>query len=299
MNHFAIFLRGMAMGVAELIPGVSGGTIALVTGIYDRLVHAIRSIDVEALRLVLRGRVRAACAHVDGGFLIALVAGMGTAVVVLAGLLRRALETTPPVVWAFFLGLMVAAFVLMLRDVLRARDPARLGLLGLGVAVGVAFVLAPQTELEAGSGTLFLGGAVAICAWVLPGVSGGYLLLLLGLYVPVISAIDALDLARLLPFAAGAGLGLFVFVRVLDWALERHHDEILAVLTGFVGGAAVRLWPWQGGRHCELAGPFLLPGDYATRCGDPLPLAVLVATLAGAGGLFLLHRASRTAAGPA
>lgn len=295
MSWLGIFLRGMAMGVAELIPGVSGGTIALLTGVYDRLVHALRRADLEALGLVLRGRLPDAWRHVDAGFLLVLVAGMASSVLLLASVLHGLLEQVPTLVWSFFLGLMLVAFVLMLIDAVRRRSTLRLGLLAAGAGLGLLVVLSPAVALPAGAAGFLIAGAVAICAWILPGVSGSYLLVLMGLYVPVIDAIHARDLLTLLPFALGAGIGLLLFVRLLDDALERAHDEVLALMTGFVGAAAIGLWPWQAEpERCAGVDGWLWPSAYADHCGAPLVLPALLVLLAGGGTMLLLNHLGRT-----
>lgn len=294
MNPFGIFLRGMAMGVAELIPGVSGGTIALVTGVYERLVHALRSADLEALGFLLRGRIASAWQHVDASFLLLLVAGMATSVLVLASVLHALLQRAPVVVWAFFLGLMLAAFVLMLVDALQRHSTLRLALLFAGAGLGLLVVLSPAIALPAGPLGFLVAGAIAICAWILPGVSGSYLLVLMGLYVPVIGAIHERDLLTLLPFAVGAGLGLLLFVRLLDWALARAHDEVLALMTGFVGAAALGLWPWRAApEHCDSVTGWLSPGEYANHCGSPLVVPALGALVVGIAVMLVLNRLGR------
>ena len=246
-----ILATGFAMGSADIVPGVSGGTIALVLGIYDRLVGSIRQ-GTRGLAALLRGRPREswqALLAVDWGFLVTLLLGIGTAVVVLAGLLEGLLEAQPVLLSAGFLGLVAGSVVVAADDVRHAT--------GRVWAVGVVAAVLTFLLLGLRGGTLqdpslvvfFLGGALAICAMILPGVSGSFLLLLVGLYAPVLAAVDDRAVATIAAVGAGAVLGLALFSTLLHWLLDHHRDTVMAALIGLMVGSLRVLWPWPAGEE--------------------------------------------------
>lgn len=246
---FQIFLRGMAMGVADLVPGVSGGTVAFITGIYDELLGTIAGLKFSLLGELLRGegglgeRLGRVWQQANLTFLVVLLAGVFTSVAVFAGLLHHLLGSHPELLWAFFFGLVAASIPLVGRE---AHWEAREWVLA---AVGVALAgfltsLPPMATSDAP--LVLLGcGAIAICAMILPGISGSFILLLLGAYSAVIGAIKSFDVMRVAAFGIGAVLGLLSFSRVLDRLLERRRNETLALLTGFLLGSLNALWPWK------------------------------------------------------
>lgn len=240
-----IFLRGVAMGAADVVPGVSGGTIALITGIYDRLLAAIASADIHALRLVLRGDVKGAWHHVDGTFLLTLLAGIGLSVLLLAKLIHWLLAHYPLPLWSFFFGLVLASAWLLRKQEVSGTKPGEWLAAVLGVLLAAAIGLAPATSFLPGPLGLFLAGALAICAMILPGISGSFILLLIGMYAPVITALSTLNLPSIVVFSAGCLSGLLMFTRVLHWLLARYRRVLMALLSGFLLGSLVTLWPWQ------------------------------------------------------
>lgn len=243
-DYLLISARGFCMGAADVVPGVSGGTMAFILGIYDELIGAIHSINATFIRHVLGLRLREALAHVPWQFLLALLSGIMMAIFLLARPLKHALETHPSLVFAFFFGLVLAS-VLVVRKRVARWTPTRIGLLvaaalGAFVLVGLAPTETPNNPL-----VLFLSGMVAICAMILPGISGSFILVLLGKYEQVIGAVAQLDIVTLAIFAAGCIVGLLSFVRVLRRLLCGYHDATIAVLTGFMLGSLRRVWPWQ------------------------------------------------------
>jgi putative membrane protein len=251
---------GFAMGIAEVIPGFSGGTVALVAGIYERLIAAIRQ-GARVLSLLVRGRVPDAVAAfraLDWWFLGVLLVGMLTAVFTLAGALQRLLEERPVELSAVFLGLVLGAAVVASRQ-LRAPSPWHV-LLGVSAAA-VAFAglgVSPGTISDPSLLLVLAGGAVAISAWILPGVSGSFLLLVFGLYPAVVGAVADRDLVVLGVFALGCAVGLAVFSTLLHWLLARAHDAVLAILLGLMVGSVRILWPWpsaDGVGSPELGAP--------------------------------------------
>jgi putative membrane protein len=270
------------MGTADLIPGVSGGTIALVLGIYERLVSSIKE-GSSALGSLLRGdlsRFKDHLKNVEWALLIPLVVGILTAVVALASLLDRQLEERPTILAGLFLGLVVGSVIIAWRLIRQPRGTHYViaGLVGLFLFVLLG--LGEDTVVrDPALITFFAAGALAICAMILPGISGSLILLLIGMYASVLSAVDERDFVVVGVFALGAIIGLGLFSQVLHWALRRHHDVILAGLVGLMAGSLRVLWPWPGGvDSAALQGP---ADDW---------LAVLLAALLGFGLVFAISR---------
>jgi len=232
------------MGAADIVPGVSGGTMAFITGIYDQLLSSIRAVDVHFVCLLLRGDVGSAWRHIDGGFLLALLAGIATSIFSLARLIGWLLLHHPVPLWAFFFGLILASALVLLSHVKRWYVPTASALcVGLGISLLVA--LSSRLPLADGPVMVFLAGFLAICAMILPGISGSFILVLLGMYSPVLVAIHQLDSLFLLVFAGGAACGLMAFSRLLHYLLHRFHQQTMALLTGFLLGSLVVVWPWK------------------------------------------------------
>lgn len=284
-----VFLRGLAMGAADVVPGVSGGTIAFITGIYIRLLDAISAFPRAFLGELLKGRWKTFWQRIDGTFLVALFAGILTSIVTLAGAIKYALEAYPIMLWSFFFGLILASAWHVGREIEHWRVRQVVLLIG-----GVAFAWwitqltpgqAPVTSL-----TLFGAGALAICAMILPGISGSFILLILGMYSPVLTAVNELQLDRLALFVTGCLLGLLSIAQLLSWAFVRYRDAMLALLTGFMLGALNKVWPWKEavswrtnshGEQVPLEEINLMPGTYAHVTGDSAALsaAILLAIL--------------------
>lgn len=283
-----IFLRGMLMGAADIVPGVSGGTMAFITGIYDRLLGAIAAFDLLLLRLLRERCWREAWHRVDGAFLLSLGAGILTSMLTLARLIGYLLEHHPLLVWSFFFGLILGSALLLLRRVTRWHAAALAGLL-FGALLAAVSGLVPALALPAHGVSFFLAGFVAICAMILPGVSGSFILVLLGLYPALLAAIEALDLGVLVIFAAGAGCGLLAFSRLLHYLLAEHHAATLATLTGFLCGSLLVVWPWKlpvtVGDHAYPA----WPSTYAAQVGDPQWLAAALLMVLGLIAVWILE----------
>lgn len=244
------YVGGFLMGSADLVPGVSGGTIALVIGIYERLVDSIRS-GSSALGSLVRGRSADFREHfgaVDWAFLAVLGAGILSAVVALANLLEHHLEENPIIMAAGFFGLVVGSVFIAWR--LIGERKWRHLVIGLVVGLTLFTVLGVGEEATVADPSLiaFAGaGALAICAMILPGISGSLILLLIGMYQAVLSAVNGRDFASMGMFLLGAVVGLAFFSQILHWALKRHHDDVLAALVGLMAGSLRVLWPWPGG----------------------------------------------------
>ena len=264
LSYIGIAVKGACMGAADVIPGVSGGTIAFIMGIYDRFVGAIASINAEALKLLLRGRFREFWKHIDGGFLLSIILGIGISVVGLAGLMQMLLADFPIQTWAFFFGLIVASSIFILRGISEWawKDG---GFLALGVVLGVVICTLSPTQTPDALWFIFLSGAIAICAMILPGISGSFILLILGKYQYIMGTITTLvgnigalwgsseasstlfweSLAVMAVFGVGAVVGILGFSKFLHWLLARWNKETLIVLAGFIIGSLVKVWPWS------------------------------------------------------
>ena len=257
----------------------------------------MRSFDLAALRLVLRGDLSGARRHVDGSFLAVLLAGIATSIFTLARVLGWVLHHYPEPLWALFFGLILASGILLLRQVPHW-DAPRLAAVSLGIVAALAIALSPRAEFIAGYPGVFAAGFIAICAMILPGISGSFILLLLGMYTTVLGAIRGLDVAFLAVFALGAGSGLLCFSRLLDWLLSRYRATTVATLTGFLFGSLAVVWPWKetlawttgsdGGPRPAQQWP-VWPGDYLLRTGEePLLAICLGLALAGFAAVLLL-----------
>lgn len=299
MTPLSIFARGIAMGAADIVPGVSGGTIAFITGIYPTLLKALTSFDLIALRMVLRGDFVGAWNHVNGNFLLALMLGIATSLVSLARLISWLLQSYPEPLWGFFFGLILASAFLLLSQLGRLRWTQFLALaLGAGIALTIA--LTPGTGFVEGRVGVFLAGFIAICAMILPGISGSFILVLLGMYSSVLAALKGFDLVFLLIFALGAVSGLLCFSRFLQWLLQHYYRVTIALLTGFLFGSLAIVWPWKRvldwvvGSHGQLKPAQqvpVLPDEYLARTGeDPMVLLVMVAALCGLLAVWTLDR---------
>ncbi len=301
-SGLGIYLRGVAMGAADLVPGVSGGTIALITGIYARLIAAIASVGPSTLSLLLRGKLTEAWKAIDGQFLLTLGAGIATAIIGLATLLAWLLTHYPLPLWATFSGLVLASALSLVRDNYRlwSLQEWSLFLMGIGVAIFVGLTQAVQMPVTPWG--IFLAGSIAICAMILPGISGSFLLLLMGMYQVVISAVVNLDFATLALFALGCGVGILLFSRMLQRLLRIAEQSTMAMLFGFLLGSLIILWPWQIAvssvldRHGEMRAVQTLPvtpGRYAEHTGDPMLLLSVVGFIGGTIAVLWLMSISR------
>lgn len=236
--------KGMAMGAADVVPGVSGGTVAFITGIYDELLFSLRQFGPEALKILFKQGIPACWRHVNGWFLLTLFTGILLSLKTFAAILIFALESHAIYVWSCFSGLIGASIILLIRGQKKWtwKDAV---LFLLGVTVVMITAIAEPQHSSGEPWMLFLGGFIAICAMILPGISGSFILLLLGLYPVFLEAIHTLDIIALLSFAAGCGCGLLAFSHFLSWLLSRFHQATLSVLIGFLTGSLYVTWPWK------------------------------------------------------
>lgn len=245
IQYLIISLKGMAMGAADVVPGVSGGTIAFISGIYEELLTSISSVNIKNLKLLKTDGFKAAWKAVNGNFLLALVIGVFISIVSLAKIISWLLENKPIMVWAFFFGLVLASILYVGKQINKWNIIAVLCLI---IGAGTAFYITTLQPLISESSSpmfLFLAGALAICAMILPGISGAFILVLLGAYKPVLEAIHDRNFKLIAILAAGAVVGLLSFSKVLKWLFNNYKDYTLAVLTGFILGSLNKIWPWK------------------------------------------------------
>lgn len=264
LKYIGIAVKGACMGAADVIPGVSGGTIAFIMGIYDQFVGSIASVNAEAVKLLLSGKFKAFWKHINGNFLLALLLGIGTSVVALAGLMQMLLTEHPIQTWAFFFGLIVASSIFILKGISNWKVRDGLFLI-FGVILGSVICTLSPTQTPDNLWFIFISGAIAICAMILPGISGSFILLILGKYQYIMCTITSCvsnvgaiwgaegadkalfwDSAIILAvFLIGAVVGILGFSKFLHWLLAHWHRETLIVLAGFIIGSLVKVWPWS------------------------------------------------------
>lgn len=289
-DYLLILLKGMCMGAADVVPGVSGGTIAFITGIYDEWLNSLKRCTPAVLLMLKRDGLVKTWQYINGNFLVALFGGILISLKTFAAVVLVAMEAYPIMVWAFFSGLVAASIYLLVREQRGWGVAEIVGLLG-----GIAFILAVSymapSQLPGYGWVLFLGGFVAICAMILPGISGSFILLLVGLYPVFLQAIHNLEVTKLLWFGAGCICGLIVFSRFLLWLLNSYHSQTLAVLIGFLIGSLSVTWPWKNalltttnshGKTIVLQHENLSPFNYMAVTGnDPMLVWAIVWALAG------------------
>ena len=244
MKYLLTYLKGMAMGAADVVPGVSGGTIAFITGILDTLLDSIRRINPSLIKVVREQGVKGAFNHINGPFLVCVFGGILTSIFSLSKLISYLLINHPIPVWSFFFGLILISVVHMLKQV-KSFSVIRIMLFALGVLFAWGITMLNPISLEMTYLNIFIGGSIAICAMLLPGISGSFILLLLGLYPPVLAAAKNFDIAVLAVFATGCIFGLLTFSHLLSALLRKFHDATLIFLTGLMLGTLGKIWPWK------------------------------------------------------
>jgi putative membrane protein len=234
----------MAMGAADIVPGVSGGTIAFITGIYDRLLGAINAVNFSVLKTLKNQGIKAAWTQIDGTFLLSLFIGMLTSIILLSSPITYLLQNNPVLIWSFFFGLVLASIWLVGKQI------KVYNIWNIAIFLSGAILAYWITTLEVLTGSeslsyIFIAGSVAICAMILPGISGAFILLILGVYQIVINAIHDRDMKMLAVFGLGCIIGLLSFSRLLKWLLNNKRAQTLAMLTGFLLGSLNKIWPWK------------------------------------------------------
>ena len=243
-QYLAVVIKGMGMGAADVVPGVSGGTIAFISGIYEELIDSIKSINLKTLKLLFTFRFKEFATAINFKFLLCIVSGIGISILSIANLLKYLLETQPILIWSFFFGLIAASTILIGRKI-KSKNIGNLFAIAIGAAI--AFYVTSSTPAETPDDWwfIFLSGAIAICAMILPGISGAFILLLLGKYHFIISALSDIKISIIAIFVCGAATGIIAFSNILSWLLKKYHNLTIATLTGFMFGSLNKVWPWK------------------------------------------------------
>ena len=297
-DYMLLALKGVAMGGADVVPGVSGGTIAFITGIYEELLNSIKSVDLEALKLLLAFKWQAFWEKINGKFLITLFAGIFISLLTLSKVIGFLLSNYPIQLWSFFFGLIIISSILVAREIKKWQAGMVAALIGGAV---IAFLITKFTPAETPEAWwfVFISGAIAICAMILPGISGSFILLILGKYSFVINALNERNIPVILMFALGCVVGLLSFSRLLSWLLQKFHNLMVAFLSGFMIGSLNKIWPWKKtvetyvDRH-GVVKPLLqenvLPTDYQLLGHEPFLLQAILFGALGVGIVVLIEK---------
>jgi putative membrane protein len=242
-DHLGNLARGIAIGAADVVPGVSGGTIALITGIYDRLINAISNV-VPGLKKLLKGEIKAFWETIDGSFLLSIFIGIAISFISLAKGISYALVHYPEELNAFFFGLILSSAIYLAKQI-PVRTTLHFLIFALGVGVAYGLTILPPLSPTPSYAMVFGAGAIAICAMILPGISGSFILLIMGMYEFILGGIKDFKLAIIGTFMAGAVLGILSFAKLLSWLFKHYKSETLWLLTGFLIGALNKVWPWK------------------------------------------------------
>lgn len=288
----------MAMGAADIVPGVSGGSIALIAGIYQELLNSINSFSVENLKLLGKLEVKAFYKAVNGSFLLSLLLGILSSIFALSSLITFLMSDHPIPLWSFFTGLILVSAFLILKDINRWHAGVVLAVVTGTVIAWWVTNLPPTTTPDALWFT-FVSGAIAICAMILPGISGSFILLILGQYEPILQAVNERNFLKLFVFAAGCAVGILSFSRVVSWLLKKYHSATIGLLSGFMLGSVNELWPWKvvtawrtssSGEQKPFLTENILPGSYLEQVGEqPQILAAVLAFSFGIGLVLFIE----------
>lgn len=302
-SRWQLYLKGVAMGLGDSVPGVSGGTIAVITNIYDTLIYSISALDLRACKLLLAGRLEYFWLHINGSFLLLLSLGVLSGLLLSANTVLFLLDNYFEPLMAFFIGLVLASSWL-LKDSFEYTKVENWVALLLGVALTVLVSSINPFTGNLSYTYVFISGGIAICAMILPGLSGAFILLLLGVYEFILEALIGFDLPYILVFVAGCIIGLLAFSRVIGWMLHNYHQLSYGFIVGMLIGSLVVLWPWQQAQnyYTDSAGELqalqtlkLWPLNYTELTGnDAMLLACLVSMLIGLAMVLLLHRMSNS-----
>ncbi len=297
VQHLVLSLKGMAMGAADVIPGVSGGTIAFISGIYEELIESLNNINFGALKILLKDGVAEFWKHINGTFFVVLFGGIIISILSLVRLVTYLLKNEPVLLWSFFFGLIAASVWLVGKGIKKWNAGV---IISMSIGTGIAFYISTiQTVAHVDTKLyIFLSGAIAICAMILPGISGSFILILLGSYGLITDGLKEVDLVVIGLFALGCITGLMSFSRLLKFLFSRFREITVAVLTGFMLGSLYKVWPWKNqvgseplvvhsDGEKEWAMQNVLPGDFS---GDDQLLYAIGCALAGLLVIIVLDR---------
>ncbi len=283
-NYLLLYTKGLGMGAADIVPGVSGGTIAFITGIYEELLNSIKSFSPQNFKLLFTGGIKPFWKAINGSFLVAVLLGIATSLFTLAKGVLYMLKVHPIIIWSFFFGLIVISTVSVLKTIRKTTLPVFIGF-GVGVVAAYLVTVSSAAQTPNDLWFIFICGAIAICAMILPGISGSFILLLMGKYEYILGALTGLKISILATFACGAVIGLVSFSHFLSWLLKKYHDVTVALLAGFMCGSLNKVWPWKvqidtltnkvwpwsmekfNDHNLQLVEKNLLPNAFATQTG--------------------------------
>ncbi|NDV16075.1 DUF368 domain-containing protein [Muricauda sp. TY007] len=294
LDYVFITLKGMAMGAADVVPGVSGGTIAFISGIYEELITSINNINLSLVPILRKQGIKAVWNKVNGNFLLALFLGIFISVLSLAKFLSWLLENEPILLWSFFFGLVVASIFMVGKEITRW-NLGKVVVLILGAALAFFITELPASDNSGSLPYLFLSGALAVCAMILPGISGAFILVLLGSYKTILDAVHERDIKIILTVGVGAIFGLLSFARLLKWMFNHYKNITLALLTGFILGSLNKIWPWKkvletktfGEKTIVVDDMNVLPGAFG---GDSKLILAIVLAILGFSLIFILEK---------
>ncbi|HAJ82568.1 MAG: DUF368 domain-containing protein [Zunongwangia sp.] len=292
-EYLSVTLKGMAMGAADVVPGVSGGTIAFISGIYEELISTISGVDLSLLKTWKNEGFKAMWLQLNGGFIVSLFLGILISVFTLMRLANYLLQNHPVLIWSFFFGLVLASIWYVAKQIPKWNFKIIIALI-LGAAVALYVTSLPPMGSSKSTFFMFIAGAIAVCAMILPGISGAFILVLLGAYRPVTEAAHNFDIKTLAIVGAGAVFGLLSFSKILKWLFTHYTSITLAVLTGFIAGSLNKIWPWKkvlevarfDDKEIVINETSVLPWNFE---GDSQLLFSVVLMLAGFGLIFLLE----------
>lgn len=243
-SFFGLVARGLAMGAADVVPGVSGGTIAFITGIYEELIDTISNVNLDLFKTLKKDGIKAFWSQLNGNFIVSLFLGIGISIASLAKVISYLLDNHPILVWSFFFGLVAASILLVGKQVGKWKPSTILAFLA-GTAIAFWITILPPMQQADANWYIFISGMIAICAMILPGISGSFILLLLGSYQTILTAIKEVDLMKIAVFGLGCIVGLLSFSKLLKWTFKKYESITIAVLTGFLLGSLNKIWPWK------------------------------------------------------
>jgi len=297
-EYLLITLKGIGMGAADVVPGVSGGTIAFITGIYKELIDSIKSINGTAIKLLLKGKLKSFWKTINGNFLFSIIMGIGISIFSLARLMTFLLENYPVLIWSFFFGLIIASILYIAKEIKSWKAGTIVSLI-LGTIIAYWITVVSPAEANSTNWFIFLSASIAICAMILPGISGSFILVLLGMYRFILGAISNLNIPVLAIFLFGALIGIIVFSNLLSWLLKKYYTGTMALLTGFMTGSLNKVWPWkesinnigsQKGMGLLLE-KNVLPSRYAEITGnDPMWLWGIILAIFGFSIIYIAER---------
>ncbi|TDY11551.1 DUF368 domain-containing protein [Meridianimaribacter flavus] len=295
LDYFILSLKGIAMGAADAVPGVSGGTIAFISGIYEELITTISNVNLSLITTLRKEGFKAFWIQLNGNFLVALLTGIIISFVSFMRLAKYLIENHPILIWSFFFGLIVASIFFVGKQIQKWNLAVIISLIA-GALIAYYITTLPSMANNDNPLFLFFAGAIAICAMILPGISGSFILVILGAYKTLSDALHDFDIKKILIFAVGAVVGLLSFSRVLKWLFKNYHNITLAILTGFIFGSLNKIWPWKKvltwrtnskGEQIPLLEESISPFNFD---GDPKLAIAIVLMIVGFSTIFILEK---------